>query len=149
MLRDDFGHKLRVETIEGTAPCRHCLRIAQPDERMILLSYRPFAADIGPYSEVGPIFIHAHECERYPETSEIPPDFTGRDLVIRAYDHRHSICGAVVARAGTVLDRAAELLAGPDAAYVHARHTTYTCFDFQIERSGARVRSRTSDRDLI
>src|SRR3977135_4066914 len=55
-------------------PCRHCLRWAQPGERMILF---PFAAipPGRPYSESGPIFVHADSCERYSSTEEFPAAF--------------------------------------------------------------------------
>src|SRR5688500_6885498 len=45
-------------------PCRHCLRWAEPGERVILF---PFAAIAPgrPYSESGPIFVHEDSCERY------------------------------------------------------------------------------------
>src|SRR3979411_2295819 len=65
-------------------PCRHCLRWAQPGERMILF---PFAAIPSgrPYSESGPIFVHADSCERYSSTEEFPAAFrSGR--VLRAYN---------------------------------------------------------------
>ena len=134
-LRDEFGHDLRPEIIQGAAPCRHCLRIAQPGEKMLLLSYRPFAADFGPYSEVGPIFIHADACERYRDEQAIPADFAGRELVMRAYNRQHAIHNSVIAPPGMALERAAAFLENPQVAYVHVRHTTYTCFDFQIERN--------------
>src|SRR5437016_14640761 len=38
-----------------------------------------------PYSEIGPIFVHAEPCKRYSATCEYPADFrNGR--VLRAYD---------------------------------------------------------------
>ena len=135
-LCDDFGHSLTPQVVDGPAPCRHCLRIAQAGERMILLSYRPFAQDNGPYSEVGPIFIHADACQRYAGEG-LPPDFAPRELVVRAYDENHAIADSTIAPPGEALDRAAAFLADPRIGYVHVRHTTYTCFDFQIERNGA------------
>src|SRR5437762_11686786 len=55
-------------------PCRHCLRWAQPGERVILF---PFAAipPGRPYSETGPIFVHAEPCARYAATREVPAGF--------------------------------------------------------------------------
>src|SRR6266481_8427198 len=70
-------------------PCRHCLRWAQPGERMILF---PFAAipPGRPYSETGPIFVHAEMCERYGATKEFPAVFReGR--VLRAYNSDHDL----------------------------------------------------------
>src|SRR5881227_4498377 len=76
-------------------PCRHCLRWARPGERMILF---PFAAipPGRPYSESGPIFVHAEACERYRATEEFPAAFReGR--VLRAYNSRHDLIAAEVA----------------------------------------------------
>jgi|SRR5579872_1484767 len=133
-LKDDFGHALIPEIVDGVAPCRHCLRIAPAGTRMILLSYRPFPADNGPYCEVGPVFIHAEPCERYSSENAIPQDFAPRELVVRAYTRNNAIHDSTIAPPGTALDRAASFLENPQVAYVHVRNTTYTCFDFQIER---------------
>jgi hypothetical protein len=48
---------VRVDSATGY-PCRHCLRFAKPAERVILF---PYASVPGghPYSESGPIFVHA------------------------------------------------------------------------------------------
>ncbi len=76
-------------------PCRHCLRWAQPGERLILF---PFAAIAPgrPYSESGPIFVHAEPCERYAKTHEFPPEFR-KGRVLRAYNSQHAIIAAEVA----------------------------------------------------
>ncbi len=134
-MKDDFGHDLRVQIVTDTAPCRHCLRIAGPGERVILFSYRPFPADYGPYSEIGPIFIHADACDRYSREESFPADFAPRELVIRAYDEHHAICDAAIAPPGGALEQAATFLEDSRVRYVHARARTYTCFDFQIERN--------------
>src|SRR5881398_2709109 len=76
-------------------PCRHCLGWAQPGEQMILF---PFAAIPAghPYSESGPIFVHADSCERYRTTTEYPAEFReGR--AVRAYDSQHHMIAAEVA----------------------------------------------------
>lgn len=48
---------IRVDSPTGY-PCRHCLRFAQPGERVILFPYTSIPAG-HPYSETGPIFVHA------------------------------------------------------------------------------------------
>src|SRR5437763_6533177 len=65
-------------------PCRHCLRWAQPGERVILFSYTSIPAG-HPYSETGPIFVHAEPCKRYSNTSEYPEEFR-IVRVVRAYN---------------------------------------------------------------
>ena len=133
-MRDDFGHELRIQIVDGAAPCRHCLRIAQAGERMILFSYRPFAEDRGPYSEIGPVFVHADPCSRYSETS-LPPDYADRELVVRAYDAADTIAESVIVPARQAVAHASSFLQDPRVQYVHARHPAYGCYAFRIERS--------------
>src|SRR6476660_1727839 len=76
-------------------PCRHCLRWAQPGERVILFPYASIPPG-HPYSETGPIFVHAERCERYGATRKYPADFrNGR--VFRAYDANYNMIDADVA----------------------------------------------------
>ncbi len=60
-------HSLLTADSPGSAPCRHCLRWAQPGERVILFPYSAIPSG-HPYSETGPIFVHAEKCERYSAT---------------------------------------------------------------------------------
>ncbi len=131
-LKDRFGHDLHVQMEQG--PCRLCLRIPEEPEAMILLSYQPLA-DRNPYAEIGPIFIHAHECEPYASIETFPEDFAKRELVVRAYDRDGRIADAVVAKPGEASEAAARFLSDPRIAEVHVRHTSYTCFDFKIVRA--------------
>jgi Protein of unknown function (DUF1203) len=113
-------------------PCRHCLRWAQPGESMILF---PFAAipPGSPYSESGPIFVHADPCERYRATEEYPAEFReGR--VIRAYNSQHEIIAAEVANGAgpeAVIER---FLHKPETAFVHVRSVSHGCYTMEIER---------------
>jgi Protein of unknown function (DUF1203) len=131
MRKDRFGHDVQVDMV--IAPCRLCLRIPELPEEMLLLSYQPLA-DTNPYAEIGPIFIHAHECEPYTTLHEFPRDFALRELVVRAYDRNGRIAGAVVAAPGETPNEAARFLSDPAIAEVHVRHTSYTCYDFKIVR---------------
>jgi hypothetical protein len=130
-MKDAFGHVLHLEKTQ--APCRHCLRIPQTPEDMILMSYRVLP-DRGPYAEVGPIFVHAAECEPYRDVSTFPGDFLERALVLRAYTVDGEIADAVVAVPGDGPRCAAAFLNDPSIAEVHVRHISYTCFDFAIVR---------------
>src|SRR5919106_2314062 len=100
-------------------PCRHCLRWAQPGERVILFPYAAIRSG-HPYSETGPIFVHANECERYSATNEYPADFrNGR--VFRAYDSNYNIIDAQIMD-GSEPEMAIEsLFRNPDTAFVDAR----------------------------
>ena len=131
-LKDRFGHDLKVET--GTAPCRVCLRVPKEPERLLLLSYQPLA-DMSPYAEIGPIFVHADRCEPYAQDDVFPEDFARRRLVLRAYGYDGKIVNALIAEPGEAPEKAAYLLNGVEAAEIHVRHESYTCFDFRITRT--------------
>ena len=113
-------------------PCRHCLRWAQPGERVILF---PFASIPSgrPYSETGPIFVHEQPCERYLATHEYPSDFrSGR--VFRAYNSKHDMIDAEVVNGSAPEAVIEKLLQNPETAFVHARSVTRGCYTFQVER---------------
>ena len=55
-------------------PCRHCLQWAQPGERVVLFPYASVPPG-RPYSESGPIFVHAEACERYAATDRVSGKF--------------------------------------------------------------------------
>ena len=113
-------------------PCRHCLRWAEPGDRMILF---PFAAIAPgrPYSESGPIFVHAEPCERYAAAHEFPAAFReGR--VLRAYDSQCNIIAAEVANGEepeAVIER---FLQKPETAFVHVRSASHGCYTMEVER---------------
>src|ERR1700739_118102 len=77
-------HVTVVATSPNVFPCRPCLRWARPGERMILFPYAAIPAG-HPYSESGPIFVHAEPCERYGTTDKYPADFR-KGRVMRAYN---------------------------------------------------------------
>ena len=114
-------------------PCRHCLRWAQPGDRVILFPYVAIPAG-HPYSESGPIFVHAEACERYKATDKFPMDFrSGR--VFRAYNSEYDMIDAEVV-IGTEPEAVIEkLLNNPETAFVHARSVTRGCYTFGIARS--------------
>jgi hypothetical protein len=114
-------------------PCRHCLSWAQPGERVVLFPYASIPAG-HPYSEIGPIFIHAEQCKRYSATDEYPADFrNGR--AFRAYDSKYNIIDAQVMN-GSEPEVVIEcLFQNPDTAFVDARSVTHGCFRFRVQRT--------------
>jgi hypothetical protein len=134
-MRDGFGNSLSPLISDGSGPCRHCLRYAGSGERLLLLSYRPFTK-AGPYQEVGPVFVHADSCERFPSDGGFPADFSARPLVLRPYDANDNIQDSqIFADAGGAERTALTLLENPAVAYVHARSRTRGCYMFRIERA--------------
>jgi hypothetical protein len=113
-------------------PCRHCLRWARPGERMILFPYAAIPSG-HPYSETGPIFVHADPCERYAATDEYPAEFReGR--VIRAYDSEQNIVAAEVVNGSEPEAIVEKFLQKPETAFVHVRSASHGCYTMKIER---------------
>ena len=125
-------HAVVMTDAPRSYPCRHCLRWAEPGERMILF---PFAAIPAgrPYSETGPIFVHAESCDRYRATDEYPADFReGR--VVRAYNAQHDMIAAEVPNGAgpeAVIER---FLQEPETAFIHVRSVSRGCYTMGIER---------------
>ena len=114
-------------------PCRHCLRWAKVGERVILFPYAAIPAG-HPYSESGPIFVHAEPCERYAATYQFPADFR-KGRVMRAYNSRFDMIDAEVVNGSepeTVIEK---LLQNPETAFVDARSVTRGCYTFRIQRA--------------
>jgi hypothetical protein len=126
-------HALITADSPGSCPCRHCLRWAQPGERVILFPYAAIPSG-HPYSERGPIFVHANECQRYGATNEYPADFrNGR--VFRAYDSNYNIIDAQVMNGSEPEAVIESLFQNPDTAFVDVRSVTHGCFTFRVRRA--------------
>ena len=126
-------HALITVDSAESSPCRHCLRWAQPDERVILFPYTAIPSG-HPYSETGPIFVHANDCQRYSSTNEYPADFRdGR--VLRAYDSNHNIIDAQVVNGSEPEVVIESLFQNPDTEFVDARSITRGCFTFRVQRA--------------
>lgn len=114
-------------------PCRHCLKWAQPGEQVILFPYASIPAD-RPYSESGPIFVHAEPCLHYEATDQYPADFrNGR--VIRAYNSQQDMIAAEAALNGNPETVIEKLLANPETEFLQARSADRGCYTFTIERA--------------
>jgi Protein of unknown function (DUF1203) len=116
----------------GGFPCRHCLRYARSGERMILFPYAAIPAG-HPYSESGPIFVHAEPCERYRTPDEYPADFrNGR--VMRAYNSNYDMIDAQIVNGSTPEAIIEKFLQKPETAFVDVRSVTHGCYTFRIQR---------------
>src|SRR6516164_10015989 len=87
-------HALITVDSPGSSPCRHCLRWVQPGERVILFPYAAIPSG-HPYSETGPIFVHANGCQRYSASNEYPADLR-RGRAVRAYNSNYDMIDAEV-----------------------------------------------------
>ena len=113
-------------------PCRHCLRWAEPGERLILFTFAAIAPG-RPYSESGPIFVHEDRCERYPATHEYPAEFR-QGRAVRAYNADHSMIDAQVVNGEEPEAIIESFLGKPETAFVHVRSASHGCYTMQIER---------------
>ncbi len=114
-------------------PCRHCLRWGQPGERLVLFPYASIPAG-RPYSESGPIFVHAESCRRYEKTGEYPADFR-RGRVLRAYNARRDMIAAEVVGERDPETVIENLFVEPETEFLQARSADRACFTFAIARA--------------
>lgn len=113
-------------------PCRHCLRWAQPGERLILFPFAAVASGC-PYAESGPIFVHVESCARYSATHQFPAEFReGR--AIRAYNSQYDMIDAHVANGEGPEGIIERFLQKPKTAFVHVRSASHGCYTMEIER---------------
>jgi hypothetical protein len=126
----------RISDGDGV-PCRHCLRLVEKDEPFLTLAYRPFP-EPQPYAEVGPIFIHAQECEAYAHHNLLPErERTGTGRILRGYgtDNRIVYGTGIVVKNEDIEKKAEAILAREDVDYVHMRSATNNCFTLRIDRA--------------
>jgi hypothetical protein len=117
-------------------PCRHCLTDIAAGEPMLVLAHRPFPS-AQPYAEQGPIFLHAEPCTRHDTNAGMPAMFRERaSYLIRGYgtDDRIVYGSGGPVTPAAMDQRAGELLARADIAYLHVRSGSYNCFQCRIDR---------------
>jgi hypothetical protein len=124
-------HRVMVVESQNSAPCRHCLQWAAPGERVILFSYDAIPPG-QPYSERGPIFVHAEPCQRYAEKT-YPCEFR-QGRAFRAYNSEQDLIDACLPNGEQPEAVIEKLFENPDTAFVHARSATRGCYTFRIER---------------
>ena len=132
---DANGQPALVRPATGLDPCRHCLGIVEQEDEKLVLAYRPFSAR-HPYSEIGPIFLHRGECERY-DAGELPGWFDFLEpAIVRGYGEDDWIryeTGNVVA--GRELGKSSASILGDETIrYVHIR-SKYNCFQCRVDRA--------------
>jgi hypothetical protein len=135
---DANGQLPERRTADGRfrVPCRHCLNDVTPGEEYLILAYRPFTT-LHPYAEMGPIFLHANDCERHPAAADTPEMLRkSPQMIVRGYSADERIVygtGAVVAT-DRIAETAATLFERDDVAFVHVRSASNNCFQCRIDR---------------
>ncbi|GJD61791.1 DUF1203 domain-containing protein [Methylobacterium frigidaeris] len=142
---DDRGNPLRrvVATPGGGFPCRHCLRLAEPGEHMLLGSY-DLPKPLGIYWTPSPIFLHEADCPRAESVGEVAPIVRANPLVsVRAYDAQHQCLydlGQVCA--GSEVDAPlARALDDPRTAFVNIHTARPGCLLARVERVPVETRT--------
>jgi hypothetical protein len=135
-MRDDAGNAIIRRTMtEPGGPCRHCLRDAQPGEDVLLGSYN-LSGPRGIYWTPSPIFVHAHDCERYDQMDHVAEIVRARLVSVRAYDG-DDLClydlGHVAE--GTDIDAALDrAISDPRTAFVNIHTAKPGCLLCRVER---------------
>jgi hypothetical protein len=121
---------------DGGGPCRHCLRLGEPGETLLLVTYQPFAGH-SPYAVPSPVFVHADPCSRH-AADELPAFVAaGGPRSIRAYDANHDLVDGDVVDGLEVEATAARLLKDDRVAYLHVHAAVEGCFTFRVDRRAA------------
>lgn len=116
-------------------PCRHCLSQVKASDAYLILAHRPFPVP-QPYAEVGPIFLHAQACQRYPGGADVPPMLGSAQYLIRGYDNNDRIVygsGQIMATA-RIPEAAADMMLDDRIAYIHVRSASNNCYQCRIDR---------------
>jgi hypothetical protein len=80
-----YGHPAHRDLATGYGPWRHCLRaFAKGKEDRVLFTYDPFQGGENVPLPC-PIYIHAEDCERYPEDGGYPESLRQYPSVLSAY----------------------------------------------------------------
>jgi hypothetical protein len=124
-------HRIVVVDSPNSAPCRHCLQWAKPGERVILFPYDAIPPG-KPYSERGPIFVHADPCRRYEELQY--PDQFCHSRAFRAYNANHDLIDAILPNGEPPEATIEKVFQNAETAFVHVRSATHGCYTFKIER---------------
>ncbi len=134
---DANGDVPEVHVSDGDGvPCRHCQHDVAEGDQYLIFAYRPFPRP-QPYAEIGPIFLHAEPCDRYPETDQVPAMFLSREsYLLKGYgrDERIIYGTGQIVKSADLAEVASRILDRDDLKYVHVRSAMNNCFSCRIER---------------
>jgi Protein of unknown function (DUF1203) len=130
-----YGHPAHTEVATGYGPCRQCLRpFVVGRDRRILFTYDPFY-ETEKFPLPGPVFIHEHDCQLYPENAGFPVDLLSHRLTFNAYARGRRLVAQRYVSNGDIEPELQRLLQDREVAYIHVRNTNAGCYDFRIERT--------------
>jgi hypothetical protein len=134
--RDEHGNPFTAYPALGWEPLRCCLRLAGEGEPIALISFAPFAHP-SPWTEVGPVYVHATACAGFAD-DDLPEQLRTGPRILRTYraddtlDYEH----IALVPAGEDLEPAlGKLFAQPEVATVHVRSLMPQCFTYAVHRT--------------
>lgn len=130
-----YGHPAHIEHAVERAPCRHCLRLIRPGaERQILFTYDRFAG-VEALPLPGPVYIHEHACERYPENGGFPDELRASPRTLEGYALGRRLLTQEYITNGEMEKAIEKILMRTDVDYIQVSSTTAGCYTFRIERT--------------
>ena len=130
-----WGHAAVTELATGFGPCRLCLRTFRAGEELRMLFTHDTYAGAAEHPQPGPVYIHAHECQRY-DGAEFPPDLLALELTFEGVAPGPRVLALERTHGEGVEAAIGRLLALPDVDYVNVRNTEAGCFVARVERAG-------------
>jgi Protein of unknown function (DUF1203) len=131
----NYGFPAHREVAAGRAPCRHCLKlIRKGEEELLLFTHDPFR-ELGEPPLPGPVYIHAENCARHPESDVIPEEYRGRLLTLEGYGDDRVLVRELRVKDGAEEHAATQLFNDAKIRYVNVRSTEAGCFLFRLERT--------------
>lgn len=135
---DDRGNRLRRSVADAPEgfPCRHCLRMAQPGEALLLGAF-DLPRPQGIYWTPSPIFVHEADCPAYAVADVIPDSVRGCLVSLRSYD-ASDVCLydlGVVCDGGDADAPLRHALADPRTAFVNIHTARPGCWLARAERT--------------
>jgi Protein of unknown function (DUF1203) len=116
---------------DGGWPLRCCLTDSIPGDVVAIVAWCPFPWR-GPYAEVGPIVIHAHDCAGVAGDG-VPHQFLHRRQLVRPYGHDHRIAYedvSIVEGDGSLPQVLADVLNRDHIDFVLVRNVLAGCYSF-------------------
>jgi hypothetical protein len=131
---DGHGNDFVPYSAAGGEPLRCCLHAARAGEQIALISFAPFD-HVSPWTEVGPIYVHAHRCEGHDPAAGLPAELVSGARVLRTYranDTMNYEHNTLFPEGQDIETALADLLSLPDVATVHVRTVLPQCFLFSV-----------------
>jgi len=129
-----YGFPAQCAMAAGRAPCRHCLKLIQPnEEELILFTYDAFAGQ-GVPPMPGPVYVHAKDCKAYSGEEQVLEDYRGQPLTFEAFGAERTRLGEKRVCGSGEEEALRELFERNGTEYVHVRSTSAGCYLFRVER---------------